>query len=124
MILRQMWGSLFDCGGQSVWTVLAALSELANTRIQAHLVMQRALTQQVLCVKYVWVPVVVRGVKVCVLAAAECMARLVFVARDMSAGSVFLQAGLRQSNKAGMASQMHRSAWPGRCASAGEGSGR
>lgn len=107
-----------------MWTVLAALSELANVRIQAHLVMQRALAQQVLCVKYVWVPVVVRGVKMCVLAVVECMARLVFAGRDMCAGSVFLQAGLRWSNKAGMSSQMHRSAWQGRCASAGEGSGR
>lgn len=47
-----MWGSLLDCASQSVWTVqalLAALSELANVEIQAHLVMKRALIQQVLC---------------------------------------------------------------------------
>lgn len=42
VILRQMWGSLFDCASQSVWTVLAlqaAPSQLADVRIQAHLVM-------------------------------------------------------------------------------------
>lgn len=45
-----MWGSLFDCASQFVCTVLAllaALSELADVRIQAHLVMWRALIQQV-----------------------------------------------------------------------------
>lgn len=59
----------------------------------------------------------------CVLASAERMAHFVFVAPDMSPGSVFLQAA-QQSSKAGRAFQMHRTAWPGRCASAGGGSGR
>lgn len=51
MILRQMWSPLFDCASQTVWTVLpllAALFERAKVKIQAHLVMWRALIQQVL----------------------------------------------------------------------------
>jgi len=52
------------------------------------------------------------------------MALFVFGARGVCAGSVFLQADLQWSSKAGMASQMHRSAWPGMCALAGGGSGR
>lgn len=60
----------------------------------------------------------------CVLADAECMAHFVFVAPGMCTGPLFLQAALLGSSKAGMASRAHRSAWPGRCASAGGGSGR
>lgn len=60
----------------------------------------------------------------CVLAGVEYMAHFVFVARDICTGPVFLQAALQWSSKARMASQVHRSAWPGKCASAGGGSGR
>lgn len=133
-IPRQMWGSMFDCASQSVWTVLAllaALSELANVEVhvQAHLVKWRALTPQVLCegpapaVRTLWGPVVVRRVMMRVLAGVECMAHLVYVAQSVCTGLVFLQAAL-QCSKAGMASLTHRSAWPGMCALAGGGSGR
>lgn len=52
-IQRQMLVPPFGCGSPSVWTallllLLAALSEWANVRMQAHLVMWRALNQQVL----------------------------------------------------------------------------
>ncbi len=123
-----MWSSPFDFVGQSVWTVLAtlaALSELANVRKQAHLVMKGALCETpAQAVKNVKVPGVARRVRMCVLASDERVARFVFVAQDSSPGHVFLQAALQSSNKAGKASPMHRSAWPGRCASAGGGSGR
>lgn len=67
--------------------------------------------------------VVKRG-EMCVLSRVEYMALFVFGAQGVCAGSVFLQAHLQWSSKAGMASQMHRSAWPGMCALAGGGSGR
>lgn len=101
-------------------TAPAAQSELANVEMQAHLVMWRALIQQVMCegpVKKVCVPGVV-------LRVFERMACSVFVAPGACTGPVFLQAALRWSSKAGMASPMRRSAWPGMCALAGGGSGR
>jgi len=49
VILRQVWGSRLDSAGQSVWTELAPLSQLANVKLQAHRVKKRALIQQDLC---------------------------------------------------------------------------
>lgn len=63
------------------------------------------------------------GPVMCLLAGVECMAHFVFVAQRVCTEPVFLQSALQWSSKAGMASQGHRSAWPGRCASAGGGSG-
>lgn len=102
--------SLFDCANQSVWTVLvllAAPSELETVAIQA-LVEQELMNVSVLGV--------VRKVAMCVLAGAECMARCVSAARVLQTGPVFLRAALLWSSKAGRASPLHRSAWPGRCA--------
>lgn len=128
MLWRKMQGPLLDC--LSVCTVLAVLSQMANVTTEAHVVMWRALIQQVssggpaLAVNSVSVPGVVRRVEVCVSATAQCVARFVFESPDFRRGPVFLQAVLHWSNKAGMASLMHRSAWPGRCAAAGGGNGR
>ena len=69
------------------------------------------------------VPGVVWRMVMCVLAGLECNAHFVFVALVVCTGSVFLQAALQWSSKAEMASQVHRSAWPGMCASANVGSG-
>lgn len=118
-----------DSASQSVCTVLAllaALSELASVKMQAHLVMYRALIPQVLCetpallVMNVWIP----GVEMCLFAGVEHMAHFVLMARCVCTELVFLPSALQWSSKAGTASQGHRSAWPGRCASAGGGSGR
>lgn len=83
MIRRKIQVPLLDCESQSVWTVQAALYELANVDAQGHLVMQRALIQQVLCerpahaVNSVYIPAL-RRAKTCVLAAVQCV--VLFVA--------------------------------------------
>lgn len=128
VLRRKMQGPLLDC--PSVCTVLAALSQMANVTTEAHVVMWRALIQQVssgrpaLAANSVSVPGVLRRVEVCVSAAVQCVARFVFESPDFHRGPVFLQAVLHWSNKAGTVSLMHRSAWPGRCAVAGGGNGR
>lgn len=126
MILGQMWSLPFGCACQSVRTTLAAWSELENVKIQAHLVTVRPLIQQVShdTPAPAATNVKVLGVLRRVMASAECMAHFVLVAPVACAGAALLRGALQWSSKAGMASQVHRSAWPGRCASAGGGSGK
>lgn len=121
--------SLFDCANQSVWTalvllvLLAAPSEPDTVAIQA-LVQQEPRGRAAQALTNGSVLVVVRKVVMCVLAGAECMARSVSEARLVQTGPVFLRAALLWSSKAGRASPLHRSAWPGRCASAGGENGK
>lgn len=128
MIRRKIQVPLLDCESQSVRTVHAALYELANVDAQAHLVMQRALILQVLperpaqAVNSVYIPAV-RRAKTCVLAAVQCVVLFVAGVSYSHCEPVFLKAVQRWSNKAGMVSQIYRSAWPGKCAVRGGGSG-
>lgn len=137
---RPMWGSLFRCASQSVWTALAPLaplaplaapSELAAVQVQAPLAKWRALIPQALlcegpapALRTVWGPGVARRATMRVLAGVECMAHFVSVAPGACAGPVSLQAAPQWRSKAGKASPTRRSAWPGTCASAGGRSGR
>lgn len=76
MIRRKIQVPLLDCESQSVRTVQAAVYELANVDAQAHLVMPRALIQQVLserpaqAVNSVYIPAV-RRAETCVLVAVQ-----------------------------------------------------